>query len=168
MGFINNMFDKIYGNDEDEEDVPEEDEEKDDSDEIDNSNPYGEDEMPEGEPPEEGEGEVAQEEEKEEAPKKPKLSLGGMKKEAIMNGCSPRVEPIPCPICHKKSIYKSYKLWDWVPLQAVAYYFGVTLNRFYCFNKSCPKSFYKGYVFNCTSPKFTPATLPTKRPLRKV
>lgn len=92
-----------------------------------------------------------------------KLQSAIMKKEAITHGCSPRVEAVPCPICHKNSIYKSYRVFDWFPLLIGARVIGVNLYRYYCFNKRCSKSWYKGYVFNSPTPQFTPASAPTKR-----
>lgn len=86
-----------------------------------------------------------------------------MIKEATTHGCMPRPEKIPCPICHATSIFKSYRPFDWFPLQVTAYAFGVPLNRFYCFNKKCSKSWYRGYVFNCPNSVFQPASVPTKR-----
>lgn len=97
------------------------------------------------------------------ADKADKLQLALMKKEAITHGCSPHLEEVPCPICHKRSIYKSYRVFDWFPLLIGARVIGVNLYRYYCFNKRCSKSWYKGYVFNSPTPKFTPASAPTKR-----
>lgn len=101
--------------------------------------------------------------EPEQSAKASRLQAAIMKKEAIIHGCSPRVEQIPCPICHKRSVYKSLRVFDWFPLLLGARIGGVNLYRYYCFNKKCSKSWYKNYVFNCPSPKFTPASAPTKR-----
>lgn len=159
------------------------DDEYSDDDDLDMEDPYGDgDEDPYGgEDPdpfddEEGaqqEQEVQEEsEEVEEKAHIKKSKLGGlfskaekalMKKEAILHECSPKAELCPCPICHKQSIFKSYRVFDWFPLLLVPRIWGVTLYRYYCFNKKCSRSWYRGYVFNTATPKFTPASVPTKR-----
>lgn len=155
-------------------------------DDDDNPSGFGEDEDPdnpnkkgddpdspdkEGDDPEKKEDKKEDKEDKKEdkkddpkqGAKASKLQSAIMKKEAITHGCSPRVEAVPCPICHKNSIYKSYRVFDWFPLLIGARVIGVNLYRYYCFNKRCSKSWYKGYVFNSPTPQFTPASAPTKR-----
>lgn len=145
-------------------------------DDSDNPSGYGEDEAPEGQDVEDDESGAP-------ASEKPEVQMRGssagtqqkkaspfskigqalMKKEAIIHGCSPRVEMLPCPICHAKSIYMSLRPFDWFPLLVGARIIGVPLYRFYCFNKKCKRSWYTGYVFNCPTEKFQPASVPTKR-----
>lgn len=181
-GRIKSAVNNFYGGNEegyDDDDYGVDDETNADAEEDDNpsgygddsSNPsgYGEDEAPYTEE-DLDEGEIkAQVEEPEAVEEKKiispfsKMGLATMKKEAIIHGCSPRVEMLPCPICHAKSIFMSYRIFDWFPLLVGARIVGVPLYRFYCFNKKCSRSWYKGYVFNCPTEKFQPISAPTKR-----
>ena len=165
--------DDDYEEDYDDEEMNEEPEEDDNpsgyGDDNDNPSGYGEDEAPFHEE-EINKGNIEAQIEESEVVEKQKLvspfsKIGQaiMKKEAIIHGCSPRVEMLPCPICHAKSIFMSYRPFDWFPLLVGARIIGVPLYRFYCFNKNCSRSWYKGYVFNCPTEKFQPASAPTKR-----
>lgn len=164
-GAVNNFYGgetEDYDEDYDEqENVDEEDDAEEDDEglieEGDNEDAYEEQE------PQEEEVEVRRTEQRISSDKRKKLEMIQMKKDAITNNCSGKVEAIPCPVCHAQSIFKSHRLYDWVPLLMGARALGVTLNRFYCFNRRCKKSWFRGYVFNCTTSKFQPACVPTKR-----
>lgn len=91
-----------------------------------------------------------------------------MKKEAITHGCSHRLEKVPCPVCHQRSIYKSRREGD-LFVKVIFAIGGVSpFDRYYCFNKKCPKSWYMNYVFNCASPQFSPVAAPTKRQFNSI
>lgn len=170
FGRIKNAVSNFYGgNGQDDEDDFEEENQPDlgEDEEMPDDNPsgYGEDETPAQKESQKEEENAPDEKEVKGmiASAKKKMGSALMRKEAIVHECSSRVEAVPCPVCHQKSIFKSKKVFDWVPLLLGARVVGVTLYRYYCFNKSCSKSYYKNYVFNCNSPKFTPASVPTKR-----
>lgn len=93
-----------------------------------------------------------------------KLSRLKEKKDAILQSLSPRAEALPCPFCMKRTVHKSYKIWDWVPITVVSMALGSPIYRFYCMNRKCSHSFYKNYAFNCPTPQFQPASASLKRP----
>ena len=172
---VKNAVNNFYGGNGNQDDYEDDEEQTaNDSEEVDdNPSGYGsDDENPSGygedeaKSEEDAEGNVEAEEKEEEVRK---LTFADrakgvlMRKEAIVHGCSPRVEPVPCPVCHQKSVYKSLRTFDWFPLLIGARFLGVPLYRFYCFNNRCSKSWYRGYVFNCPTEKFTPVSAPTKR-----
>lgn len=84
---------------------------------------------------------------------------------ALRKSMAPKPEGI-CPVCHKRSIFKSWRPMD------IALFTGLVMlvtagssrvSTFYCMNRKCKVSYWKNYCFRCGGDRWIGGKVPWKR-----
>lgn len=87
------------------------------------------------------------------------------RKDALVKAMAPRAEGI-CPVCHKRSIFKSYRPMDlalFTGLVALVTAGSSRISTFYCMNRKCRVSYWKNFCFRCAGDRWVGGKVPWKR-----
>ena len=94
-----------------------------------------------------------------------KFNVAIARKNALVKGMAPRAEGI-CPVCHKRSIFKSYRPMDlalFTGLVALVTAGSSRISTFYCMNRKCRVSYWKNFCFRCAGDRWVGGKVPWKR-----
>ena len=94
-----------------------------------------------------------------------KFNVAIARKNALLKGMAPRAEGI-CPVCHKRSIFKSYRPMDlalFTGLVALVTAGSSRVSTFYCMNRKCRVSYWKNFCFRCAGDRWVGGKVPWKR-----